>query len=496
MPTVVGSILDNVGWRATADLTDARLLEPAAGDGAFLVQAAKRLVASFRSRDIEPTIARLRMRITAFELHPGAASQARNRVRTALRQMRVHHGTAAACAKAWIRNADFLLCEQPPPDHTHAVGNPPYVRWSRIPARLKSIYDSRLPRHVTRGDLFLPFLDRVFRSLQPAGKCGFLCSDRWMYMAFGERFRQEWMPWLDILSNDSVNASDVFHQRVDIYPTILVASKRSTPKTKRRPTLPNASRTLDDLGCVVKVGPALGHAPAFVLRPNEDDVESELLRPWIAASEVLDGSIEWSGRRVVILFDDDGRLHDLRRFPRLQRRLPSLHARTAQPLDRPQRRTMVPDHRQNTTRRLDASEVARSRTGEGPPDRSRPFGRSTLARRIRNFLARRPHRRSLPGTPQWRPRPRSPWHSPTTEGKLRALLQAVSPRDPGCRHGSLTRIFLSVTRYVFASFAPKMFRSTSSTPPTKPCTAVAMTRNISVPVACRYRKRGIARGKP
>ena len=321
MPAVAGSILDDVGWRATADLTNARLLEPAAGDGAFLVQAAKRLVASFRSRDIEPTIARLRSRITAFELHPGAASEARSRVRTALREMRVHHGTAAACTKAWIRHADFLLSEQPAPDHSHAVGNPPYVRWSRIPARLKSIYDSRLPGHVTRGDLFLPFLDRAFRSLQPGGKCGFLCSDRWMYMAFGERFRQEWMPWLDILSNDSVNASDVFDQRVNTYPTILVASKRSTRKTKHGPTLRDSSRTLDDLGYAVKAGPALGHAPAFVLRAHEDDVEPELLRPWIGTSDVLDGSIEWSGRRVVILFDDDGRLHDLRRFPRLQGRL-------------------------------------------------------------------------------------------------------------------------------------------------------------------------------
>ena len=279
IPAVVESILDNVGWRATADLTNARLLEPAAGDGAFVVQAAKRLVASFRSRDIEPTIARLRSRITAFELHPGAASEARSRVRTALRELHVHHATAAACANAWIRNADFLLSEQPAPDHTHAVGNPPYVRRSRIPARLKSIYDSCLPRHVTRGDLFLPFLDRAFRSLRPTGKCGFLCSDRWMYMAFGERFRQEWMPWLDILSNDSVNASDVFDQRVDIYPTILLASKRSTPKTKRRPTLRNSSQTLHDLGYAVKAGPALGHTPAFVLQPHEDDVESELLRP-------------------------------------------------------------------------------------------------------------------------------------------------------------------------------------------------------------------------
>ena len=118
-----------------------------------------------------------------------------------------------------------------------------------------------------------------------------------------------------------MNASDVFDQRVDIYPTILVASKRSTPKSERRPTHRNASRTLDDLGYAVKAGPALGHAPAFVLRPHEHDVEPELLRPWIESSDVSEGSIEWSGRRVVTLFDDDGQLHDLHRFPRLQRRL-------------------------------------------------------------------------------------------------------------------------------------------------------------------------------
>ena len=321
MPATAGRILDAVGWQADADLSTRRLVEPAAGNGEFVVQAGRRLVASCRAHGITPTVRTLRARISAFELHSGAAAEARCRVHGALQDIGVHPATASACAAAWIRNADFLLSETNASSYTHVVGNPPYIRWSKIPACLKAIYETHLPRHAIRGDLFLPFLDRAFDLLLPSGKCGFLCSDRWMYMAFAERFRRKWLPWLDILSNDTVNASDVFARRVDAYPTILIASKRSWPKP--RPIAPSRHRwpTLDDLQCVVKAGPALGHTPAFVVRPDEDDLEPEILHPWIHGSEIRDGSIEWQRRRVVVMFDDDGRLLDLQSFPLLQRRL-------------------------------------------------------------------------------------------------------------------------------------------------------------------------------
>ena len=114
---------------------------------------------------------------------------------------------------------------------------------------------------------------------------------------------------------------EVFDRRVDIYPTILVAPKRSTRKPGRPASRRKAGRTLHELHYVVKADPALGHAPAFVVQPEEEDVEYELLQPWIHSSEVLEGCIQWTRRHVVVLFDDDGRLRDLRRFPRLERRL-------------------------------------------------------------------------------------------------------------------------------------------------------------------------------
>lgn len=321
MPAVAGRILDAIGWRAEADLSNVGLLEPAAGSGEFVVQAGERLVASCRLRSIEPTIQRLGPRITAFELHPQVAFKAQRRVSDSLQSVGVHRVTATACAAAWIRNADFLLSELPELGYSHVVGNPPYIRWSKIPTYLKSIYEDRLPRNVIGGDLFLPFLDRAFDFLQPNGKCGFLCSDRWMYMAFAERFRQKWLPWLNILSNEPVNAAEVFDRRVAAYPTILLASKRPTRTTGNPAANQQAGRTLEELQYVIKAGPALGHTPAFVIQPDEDDVEPELLHPWIDSSEILEGAVKWRGRRVVAMFDDDGKLVDLQRFPRLERRL-------------------------------------------------------------------------------------------------------------------------------------------------------------------------------
>jgi len=327
---VVCRILDAVGWRAEADLSRSRLLEPAAGDGAFVLEAARRLVGAFVRLGIALIARTLIGRITAFELHRGEAEKARSRVRRALRAAGAHHKTAEACAQAWITDGDFLLTDLPRDHFTHAVGNPPYVRWSKIPPDLKAEYEAQVPREMTGGDLFLPFLDQALESLRAEGQCGFLCSDRWRYMAFAEEFRVKWLPRLDIRSELSLSASDAFVADVDSYPTILIACKRQPAQTKPQGAQAKSGKTLADLGYVVKVGPALGHTPAYVLESNEADVEPQLLHAWIDGSEIREGALEWQGRRVVVMYGDDGQLIDPTEFPMLLARL----ERFRKPLER------------------------------------------------------------------------------------------------------------------------------------------------------------------
>lgn len=320
----MGRILDLVGWRAADDLSGARLLEPAAGSGEFVVQAAERLVESLSRRGIKLSTRALRPRIVAFELYARASSAARRRVVRRLVSLGVHRSTAKSCAKAWIRTGDFLLSESATSGYTHVVGNPPYVRWNKVPARLRETYETRLSSAVARGDLHIPFLDRALEDLKAEGKCGFVCSDRWQYAAYGARFRRKWLSRLDVLSNRRIAADEAFSRNVSAYANVFVASKRTRARRADagiEPAPRPIGKTLAEMGCVVRVGPALGITSAFVFEDDTSDVEPGLLLPWVDTAEVQEGRVAWRGRFVASLFDEDGALLDLREYPKLHEHL-------------------------------------------------------------------------------------------------------------------------------------------------------------------------------
>lgn len=320
-PNVVAHILDAVGWQSTSKLFQHRLLEPAAGNGEFVVEAARRLILACHAHDQKPTAKLLHRVICAFEIHPREAQRARDRLIYILEELNVHPRTAIALTRSWITTGDFLLAQNLASDFTHAVGNPPYIRWSKIPAGLESKYRQALPRELIGGDIFIPFLDRSFGLLVEGGRCGFLCSDRWRYTAFAESFRLKWLPQIDIASEDELFAQDAFNKNVDAYPSILIAQVGKPGETRIQAPAVHLKKTLVERGYTIKVGPALGCTPAFVLDPNVDDVESELLFPWIDGSEIADGAIQWRGRRIAALHASDGSLLQLRRFPLLKKRL-------------------------------------------------------------------------------------------------------------------------------------------------------------------------------
>ena len=188
-PEIAARILDAVGWRPSSRLFRYRLLEPSAGNGEFLVEAARRLIFACQKHGLKPTKLLLQHSISAFEIHPREAERARKRVEKELVELGLRLRTASSLAASWVITGDYLLAPEITSNFTHAVGNPPYVRWSKIPTGLEAKYRKALPRAMVGGDIFLPFLDRALTSLVAGGRCGFLCSDRWRYTAFAQAFR-------------------------------------------------------------------------------------------------------------------------------------------------------------------------------------------------------------------------------------------------------------------------------------------------------------------
>ncbi len=335
-PNAVRWFLDTVGWTAEADLAASNLLEPAAGDGAFLVEAVDRLCSSFRKYGKRRTYRALASRIRAYEIHPVEADRARQRVTKVLRRHGLSARTAVKLASEWIRSGDFLVVDFDGQTFTHVVGNPPYVRWSRVPEDLRKRYERSLPAHAAKGDLCLAFVSQAMGRLADDGRLGFLCSDRWLYSGYAEEFRHIVLPEFVIESRESAHDEDVFDSLVDAYPIKLIARRRKLGRRRRsrsmtgndavaaRRTYENWRRkypTLEEAGCRIRVGPALGPERAFVGVADEIDVEPELLRPYVGPKELTADGIAWRGRFVICMHDDEGKLRDLADFPRLAARL-------------------------------------------------------------------------------------------------------------------------------------------------------------------------------
>jgi len=102
-PEAISRFITN--W-AIRDATD-RVLEPSAGDAAFLVQAVRRL-RDLGTGDEFP-------RVDGVEIHAPSAAAARARV-------------AEAGGRAVVVDSDFFMV-QPQPRYSVVIGNPPYIRY-------------------------------------------------------------------------------------------------------------------------------------------------------------------------------------------------------------------------------------------------------------------------------------------------------------------------------------------------------------------------------
>jgi hypothetical protein len=321
-------LLDVVGWTAEQDLSTSVFLEPCAGEGAILVEAVERLIASFRRHGYPLAKRRLLPRIKAFEFHGPVAAEARRAVRLVLMREGVCWDTSGTLADAWVRQADFLL--QSPGNATHVAANPPYLRWSKLPLLLAEEYRAHLRAISTRGDIAVAFLDRMLVWAGNKGQISALVSDRWMFAQYGAAFIAD-------LKENGWNLTVVDDQLVSPFvrqvgvSSAIVRLDRQAFEAEGEQSRRDAARiiharllarhgSLDAAGCTVKVGPALGCGDTFLVSDAEATaIESELIRPFVSR-EMLDGTaIEQCDAKVAVPYDRTGQPIDLEDWPRFAR---------------------------------------------------------------------------------------------------------------------------------------------------------------------------------
>ena len=238
-----------------------------------------------------------------------------------------------------------------------------------IPAVLLAEYRHRFDTLYDRADLYIPFIEKSLKLLEPKGSVGFICSDRWMKNRYGGPLRKMVAKDFHLKYYVDMVDTDAFHSEVSAYPAITVISREKSEATRiahrpqvdkdtlvklamiceRRSLKPNSVvhevsgimngsepwvlesfdqlavlrrleasfPTLEEAGCKVGIGVATGADKVYVGEYDELDVEKDRKLPLVMTKDIRAGKVEWNGKGVINPFDDEGGLVNLKKYPKL-----------------------------------------------------------------------------------------------------------------------------------------------------------------------------------
>ncbi|MBP6506729.1 MAG: Eco57I restriction-modification methylase domain-containing protein [Opitutaceae bacterium] len=367
-PWMVAFILDLAGYTTDRDLARMVVVEPSAGDGAFLQEMVYRLVVSCRHHGTQ--LAETGEAIRAFEINPDAVHRAVELATQTLVDLTVPESLASSLANSWIKQADFLESSLGFPIADFVVGNPPYIRLEEIPADKVSFYRSFSAMR-GRADIYIAFYQAALLQLKPGGVCAFICADRWMLNDYGSGLR-EFITTQGYNVRTIIEAHDVaaFESEVSAYPAVTVIARESQgpvivakalpgietadragliallSQAKSGPTLrtarfadwfhhgepwpcssPEALKLLKHLeatcmpledkttGTKIGIGVATGADRVFIT-DQKPDIEPDRLLPLALPSDLQGGRVKWSGHYLVNPWNEQG-LVNLADYPRL-----------------------------------------------------------------------------------------------------------------------------------------------------------------------------------
>ncbi len=371
-PEVAAFVLDLAGYQVDRSLHHLRLLEPSFGDGAFVLEAARRLLSTWRDTNNGDAVTSLGDAIRAVEIHEATYSA----TRTALYQLLTENGIQPSAADAllnrWLVCDDFLLTPLAEPFDV-VVGNPPYIRQEAIAPALVERYRKDYRSIYDRADIYVPFIERGLQLLRQGGRLTYICADRWMKNKYGGPLRGIVAEGFALRHVVEMHQADAFDGEVDAYPSVftiervrrdrqkppvaLAANPEIDSKTLvrlarhlnegeqsesvhlvksivsgTRPwvtethsatvvlrSLEDRYPTLQGAKCHVGIGVATGADRVFIAQRDALPIEDDRILPLAMARDVRDdGTVQWSGKVLANPFGPDGRLVDLDRYPRLK----------------------------------------------------------------------------------------------------------------------------------------------------------------------------------
>ena len=244
------------------------------------------------------------------------------------------------------------------------------MRQEAIPSGLLKVYRQKFSTLYDRADLYVPFIEKSLGHVAPQGALGFICANRWMKNRYGGPLRKLVSEGYHLKYYVDMVDTPAFQQEVIAYPaiTVLTREKPGVTRVAYRPEVDKKALTklaaefrrrkdapdeivkevtgivrgdapwvlesldglrlirrlekkfpkLEEAGCKVGIGVATGADKVFIGSFEDLNVEVDCKLPLVMTRDVQSGQIKWRGLGVINPFGEDGKLVDLKAYPRLR----------------------------------------------------------------------------------------------------------------------------------------------------------------------------------
>lgn len=267
-------------WEAwQEELKSLRILDPACGSGAFLIETFDQLHAFYEISNAR--LEELRGQRTLFDLDRQILqhnlygvdlnAEAIQICQLSLWIKTAARGKVLTSLDHTIREGNSVISD--PAVHPKAldwpaafpevfaqggfdvvVGNPPYVRQELL-TPFKPWLETHYGTFHGMADLYVYFYELGVRVLKPGGLLSFIVTNKWMKAGYGEPLRRFFSEkaWVRSVV-DFGHAKQIFEE-ADVFPSIIVVEKPTEapkPKTARLCTIPREQLRIDDLGLQIE----------------------------------------------------------------------------------------------------------------------------------------------------------------------------------------------------------------------------------------------------
>jgi len=221
---IVDKILDEIGYNNERAATK-RILDPACGDGRFLVEVARRIIQYSKPKQLKQHLENLH----GWDIDPAAIDLAIQNLDLLVQPLGICVEWNVKVCNALLELPAHKLSESSAPLFHFIVGNPPYIRIQHLEAQQRKYLQTNYQFCKSGStDIYLAFFELADALLSADGTCGFITPNTYFYTETAKPLRQFFAQQQNLVKITNYADIQVF-DNVSTYTAITIFTKQQQP---------------------------------------------------------------------------------------------------------------------------------------------------------------------------------------------------------------------------------------------------------------------------